>query len=177
MVLHGSRLVFMVFHGSRLGCHGSRSVFMVFHGTRLVFHGFSWFFMFFHGFSWFKVGFSWFFMVFHGSRLVFHGFSWFQVGISWFFKVFHGYRLVFMVFRQNVPAQTVSWPSDPVLVRRPEGGIGPSEKKIYQNHCKVENSPVFLLFVIFCSLTHNSSIKTVENNLQNYKKENNIMNF
>ena len=32
LVFHGSRLVFMVFHGSRL----------VFHGSRLVFHG-SWF--------------------------------------------------------------------------------------------------------------------------------------
>ena len=32
-----------------------------------------------------------------------------------------------MVFLQNVPAQTVSWPNDPVQVRRPEGGIGPSD--------------------------------------------------
>ena len=51
-------------------------------------------------------------MVFHGSRLV--------------FMVLHGSRLVFMVFLQNVPAQTVSWPNDPVSVRRPEGFIGPS---------------------------------------------------
>ena len=28
-------------------------------------------------------------------------------------------------FLQNVPAQIVSWPDDPVEVRRPEGGIGP----------------------------------------------------
>ena len=67
---------------------------------------------------------GWFFMVFHGSRSVFHGsrsvfpgsrsffmvpsrfswFSWFQVGSSWFF----------MVFLQNVPARTVSWPDDPI---------------------------------------------------------------
>ena len=43
-------------------------------------------------FSWFQVG--------------FHGFSWFQVGSSWFF----------MVFLQNVPARTVSWPDDPVYI-------------------------------------------------------------
>ena len=46
-----SRSVFMVFHGSRLGCHSSRSVFMVFHGARLVFHGFPWFQVGFNGFS------------------------------------------------------------------------------------------------------------------------------
>ena len=34
-----------------------------------------------------------------------------------------------MVFLQKVPAQTVSWPNDPVQVRRPEGGIGPSYNK------------------------------------------------
>ena len=28
---------------------------------------------------------------------------------------------------QNLPARTVSWPNDPVQVRRPKGGIGPSE--------------------------------------------------
>ena len=31
-----------------------------------------------------------------------------------------------MVFLQNVPARIVSWPDNPVKVRRPEGGIGPS---------------------------------------------------
>ena len=39
---HGFRLVFMVFHGSRL----------VFHGSRLNFHDFSCFQVGFHGFSW-----------------------------------------------------------------------------------------------------------------------------
>ena len=28
---------------------------------------------------------------------------------------------------QNLPAGTVSWPNDPVQVRRPKGGIGPSD--------------------------------------------------
>ena len=73
--------------------------------------------------------FLWFFMVSYGSRSVFHGFSWFFMvfhGFSWFFMVFHGSRLVFL---QNVPIQTVSWPNDPVYVRRPEGGIGPSKSK------------------------------------------------
>ena len=65
----------------------------------MAFHVFSWF-------SWFFVVPDCFFMVFNGSRLVFHGFS-------WFFLVCHGFRLVFMVFLQNVPAQTVSWPNDP----------------------------------------------------------------
>ena len=55
---------------------------------------------------------GWFFMVFHG-------FSWFFMDPGWFF----------MVFLQNVPAQTVSWPNDQVLVRRPEGSIGPSAMK------------------------------------------------
>ena len=35
-----------------------------------------------------------------------------------------------MVFLQNVPAQTIFWPNDPVEVRRPEGGTGPSEYKM-----------------------------------------------
>ena len=39
--------------------------------------------------------------------------SWRSVGAT-FFMVFHGSRLVFMFFLQNVPAQTVSWPNDPV---------------------------------------------------------------
>ena len=43
-------------------------------------------------------------------------FSWFFMVPGWFF----------MVFLQYVPAQTVSWPDDPIQVRRPEGGIGPS---------------------------------------------------
>ena len=34
----------------------------------------------------------------------------------------------FIVFPRNIPARTVSWPVDPVWVRRPEGGIGPSAK-------------------------------------------------
>ena len=75
-------------------------------------------------------------MVFHGSRLSFHGFSWFFMVPGWFFMVFngsrlffHGFRLVFMVFLQNVPPQTVSWPNNSVLIRRPEGGIGPSYHK------------------------------------------------
>ena len=62
-VFHGSRLVFMVFNGSRLVFHGSR---LVFHGSRLASHGF----------SLFLVG-------FYGSRLTFMvigQFSWF----SWF---------------------------------------------------------------------------------------------
>ena len=55
------------------------------------------------------------------EKVGFHGFSSFQVGFSWFFMVpgcffmvFHGFRLVFMVFLQNIPPQTVSWPNDPV---------------------------------------------------------------
>ena len=82
-----SMVLWFVFHGAGLVFHSARLVFMVFHGSRSVF------------------------MVFHGSRLVFHGsksvfmfFSWFQVGSSWFF----------MVFLQNVPARTVSWPDDPI---------------------------------------------------------------
>ena len=59
-------------------------------------------------FSWFQVG-----------------FSWFQVGFSWFFTV-PGW--LFMVFLKNLPALTVSWPDNPVYVRGPEGGIGPSYK-------------------------------------------------
>ena len=77
--------------------HGSRSVFMVFHGSRSVF------------------------IVFHDSRLLFHGsmslFVVFEV-LGWFFMVPDPFFMVqgwfFMVFLQNVPAQTVSWPSDPV---------------------------------------------------------------
>ena len=38
-----------------------------------------------------------------------------------------------MVFLENVPPQTVFWPNDPVKVRRPKGGIGPSVKK----SCKI----------------------------------------
>ena len=71
-----------------------------FHGSRLVFHGSR------------PV-----FMVFHGSRLIFHGsrsVTWFFIVKGWFFMVLHGSRLIFMVFLQNVPAQTVSWPNDPV---------------------------------------------------------------
>ena len=78
--------------------HGSRPVFMVFHGSRLVF------------------------LIFHGSRPVF-------LGSRPVFMVFHGSMPVlwfFMVFLQNVSARTVSWSDDPVEVRRPEGGIGPS---------------------------------------------------
>ena len=52
---------------------------------------------------------------------------------GWFFMVFHGFRLVFMVFLENVPPQTVFWPNNPVKVRRPKGGIGPSVKK----SCKI----------------------------------------
>ena len=56
---HGFRLVFMVFHGSRLVFHGTMWVFfMVFHCSRLVFHSSR------------SV-----FMVFYGSRLVFHFFT------------------------------------------------------------------------------------------------------
>ena len=107
--------------------------FMVFHGFWLVsmvfsswFHGFSWFFVGFHGFSrWFH-GFSWFLVGFHGFSRWFHDFSWFQVDFSCFF-MFPGWY--FMVFLQNVPAQTVSWPEDPAQVRRPEGGTGPSDLK------------------------------------------------
>ena len=38
-----------------------------------------------------------------------------------------------MVFLENVPPQTVSWPNTPVQVRRPEGGIGPSDDKVDNN--------------------------------------------
>ena len=48
LVFHGSRSVFIVFHGSRFVFHGSRLVFMVFHGSRLVFRGSR---SVFHGFS------------------------------------------------------------------------------------------------------------------------------
>ena len=61
---------------------------------------FSCFFMVPGGFSWFFMVPRWFFMV--------------PSGFSSFFIGFHGSRLVFMVFHQNVPAQTVSWPNDPV---------------------------------------------------------------
>ena len=78
---------------------------------------FSWFQVGFHGFSWFQVG-------FHGllgSRLIFHGYRWIFMVIHSSRLVFHGYRLVFMVpglifmvFLQNLPPQTVSWPHNPV---------------------------------------------------------------
>ena len=68
-------------------------------------------------------------MVFQGSFMVFMVFGWFP----WFFMVpgwfFMDPGWFFMVFLQNIPAQTVSWPDLPVWVRRPEGGIGPSDKK------------------------------------------------
>ena len=80
-------------------------------------------------------------MVFHGFFMICHGFSWFQVGFSWFFMVFYGFSCFFMVpgwffmvFLQNVSDGTVSWPDDPVLVRRPEGGIGPSLDKFTNQH-------------------------------------------
>ena len=69
---------------------------------------------------------GWFFMVPGWFFLVFHSFSWFLMVPGWSFMVFHGSRLVFL---QTVPVQTVSWPNDPVYVRRPEGGIGPSKSK------------------------------------------------
>ena len=62
---HGSRSVFIVFHGSRLVFHGSGWVFMVFNGSKLVFHDSRLVFMVFHCSS--SV-----FMVFHGSWLIFH---------------------------------------------------------------------------------------------------------
>ena len=62
-------------------------------------------------------------MVFHGSRLVFMVPGWFSLVFDGSRLVFHGSRLVFMVFMvlgwllmvflQNVPTQTVSWPDDP----------------------------------------------------------------
>ena len=36
MAINGSRLVFMIIHGSRSVFHDSRLVFMVFNGSRLV---------------------------------------------------------------------------------------------------------------------------------------------
>ena len=105
IVCHGSRLTFMVFHGSRLVFHGSRLVFMVFLGSRLVFHGSRLIFMVFHGsrfffmvpggFLWFFMGPGWFFMV-PGWFFMDPGwFSWFSM-VLWF--VFHGAGLVFHVF-------------------------------------------------------------------------------
>ena len=38
---------------------------------------------------------------------------------------------------QNLPARTVSWPNDPVQVRRPKGGIGPSDDN--NDHYENEN--------------------------------------
>ena len=80
----------MVFHGFWLVSMIFQGGFMVFHGLLLVLGWFS-------CFSWFQIGFSWFLMV-----------------PGWFFMVFHGFRLVFMVFLENVPPQTVSWPNNPV---------------------------------------------------------------
>ena len=94
MIFHGSRPVFMIFQGSKLVFHGSRSVFMVFNGSRLIYHGFRPVFMVFHGSR----------LAFHGSRLVSHGFPWFFMVSGW----------LFMVFLQNVPPRTVSWPDDPI---------------------------------------------------------------
>ena len=137
----------------QVGFHG----FSWFH---VGFHGFSWFqvgFTRFHvGFSWLQVGFhccfmvhcfSWFSLVFHGSRLVFHGSrlvfhgSWsvfmFLNGSSLVFHGFHGSRLgfhgsrlVFHGFSLYLPAPTVSWPDNPVQVRCPQGGTGPSATNI-----------------------------------------------
>ena len=127
MVFHGSRLVFIVFHDFGLVFHGSWSVVMVpgwfswflvgfhsfhssrlvFHCSKLVFHASRLFFMVFHCSS--SV-----FKVFHGSMLVFHGFLWLFMVPGWFSWFFMVPGCFFMVFLQNVPAQTVSWPNDPV---------------------------------------------------------------
>ena len=37
MAINGSRLVFMIIHGSRSVFHDSRLVFMAFHGSRVVY--------------------------------------------------------------------------------------------------------------------------------------------
>ena len=112
------------FSGSKWFQVGLLWFFMVFHGSRSVFMVPGWFSCFFMFPGWFfkaPAWFSWFFMVpgrfltvpgrffmvpgrFSWFQVGFHGFSWFQVGSSWFF----------MVFLQNVPAQTVSWPHDPI---------------------------------------------------------------
>ena len=125
--------------------------------------GFSWFHVGFYRFSRVKVGSSWvkvsfyrfsrFQVGFRGSRLVLHS-------SRCFFMVIHSFRLVFMVpgwffmvpgrfswifmvpgwlfmfFLENVPAQSVSWPYDPVQVRRLEGGIGPSTHKMVKKKVK-----------------------------------------
>ena len=65
--------------------------------------------------------------------------------------------------KKNVPAQTVSWPNDPVQVRRPEGGIAP-------RGCKIQTftwGPK--LTVCTCNnalLSHWSSISTKTNSSQ-----------
>ena len=86
--------------------------------------GFSWFQVGCNGFSWFQVGFSWFLVSFHGSWSVYFFFmvpGWFFMvpgWLSWFFMVPGWFFMVpgrfFMVFLQNVPAQTVSWPDETV---------------------------------------------------------------
>ena len=53
-------------------------------------------------------------------------FSWVFMIPGWFSWFFMGQGWLFMFFFQNIPARTISWPGDPVYVRRPEGGIGPS---------------------------------------------------
>ena len=101
--LINSRLVFIVFHSSKLVFHGSRWVsfygfcwfqvcliwfqvgFIVFQGSRSIFHGSRWIFMVFHGSG----------SVFHGSRWIFMGLH----GSQWVFTVFHGSRSFFHDFR------------------------------------------------------------------------------
>ena len=65
-------------------------------------------------FSWLFMVPGWFFMVPGGFSWLFMvpgWFTWFQVGFLWIFMVL---GLFFMVFLQNLPAKTVSWPHNPV---------------------------------------------------------------
>ena len=78
---HGSRSVFVAFHGSRWVFHGSRWIAMLFYGSRSVYYGFRSIFdgsrrvfMAFHGYRFF----------FHGVSSIFYGFLRFQVAFSWF---------------------------------------------------------------------------------------------